>query len=105
MEAMMPASKRLTAEQFARAIEGMTISARPIAMARAVLVDGKSQSDCARALSVSRAAVSLAVNRVRDAHEAVPAGFERVTAILPSHQATVVKGWHDRAPLKREIAR
>ncbi|TKW64647.1 MAG: transcriptional regulator [Paracoccus denitrificans] len=101
----MPASKPLTAEQFARAIDGMTISERPTAMARAVLVDGMSQSDCARAMNVSRNAVSLAVNRVRDAHEAVPAGFERVTAILPSHQASVVKGWHERAPLKGEIAR
>lgn len=101
----MPANKKLTPEQFTRAIEGMTISERPIAMARAVLVDGMSQSDCARAMNVSRNAVSLAVNRVRDAHEAVPAGFERVTAILPSHQASVVKGWQERAPLKGEIAR
>ena len=100
----MPASKRLTSEQFAHAIEGMTISERPVAMARAVLVDGMSQSDCARAMSVSRNAVSLAVNRVRDAYEAVPAGFERVTAILPAHQASVVKGWNERAPFKREIA-
>jgi predicted DNA-binding protein (UPF0251 family) len=101
----MPANKLLTAEQFDRAIDGMTISERPIAMARAVLVDGMSQSDCARAMNVSRNAVSLVVNRVRHAHEAVPIGFERVTVILPSHQATVVKGWHESAPLNREIAR
>jgi len=101
----MPAIKKLTPEQFARAIEGLTISDRPTAMARAVLVDGMSQSDCARAMNVSRNAVSLAVNRVRDAYEAVPAGFERVTAVLPIHQATVVKGWQERAPFKGEIAR
>lgn len=101
----MPVSKRLTPEQFADAIDGLTISERPMAMARSVLVDGVSQSDCARAMNVSRNAVSLAVNRVRDVHEAVPAGFERVTAVLPTHQASVVKGWNERAPFKREIAR
>lgn len=100
----MPANKLLSAEDFARAVEAITIADRPAAMARAVLVDGQSQSDCSRAYGVSRNAVSLAVNRVRAAHEAVPAGFERVIAILPSHQASVVKGWHERAP-KTEAAR
>lgn len=100
----MSANKHLTREQFDRAVAGITIAERPAAMARAVLVDGISQSNCARAMNVSRNAVSLAVNRVRQAHEAVPAGFERVTAILPIHQASVVKSWHERAPFKKEIA-
>lgn len=100
----MPAIKRLTAAEFARAIDGINISERPIAMARAVLVDGESQSDCARANGVSRNAVCIAVNRIWEAHSAVPAGFERVTAVLPKHQASVVRGWHERAPLKSESA-
>lgn len=97
--------KRLSAEAFATAIDAITISERPIAMARAVLVDGQSQSDCARAMGVSRNAVCLAVNRTWEAHRAIPAGFERVTAVLPKHQASVVKGWNERAPLKSEPAR
>lgn len=96
--------KHLSAASFATAIDGMNISERPIAMARAVLVDGRSQSDCARDMGVSRNAVCLAVNRIWEAHSAIPAGFERVTAILPKHQASVVKGWHERAPLKSEPA-
>ena len=87
----MAASKRLTAAEFARAIDGISISERPIAMARSVLVDGMSQSDCARANGVSRNAVCLTVNRIWEAHIAVPAGFERVTAILRKHQASVVE--------------
>ena len=100
----MPGSKRLTAAEFARAIDGISISERPIAMARAVLVDGISQSDCARANGVSRNAVCLTVNRIWEAHSEVPAGFERVTAILPKHQASVVRSWIERAPLKTETA-
>ncbi|WP_454888071.1 TrfB-related DNA-binding protein [Sphingomonas oryzagri] len=100
----MAAGKRLTAAQFARAIDGISISERPLAMARAVLVDGVSQSDCARANGVSRNAVCLTVNRIWEAHNAVPDGFERVTAILPKHQASVVRSWHERAPFKTETA-
>jgi DNA-directed RNA polymerase specialized sigma24 family protein len=100
----MSANKLLTSDQFERAVAGITIADRPVAMARNVLVEGMSQADCARALGVSRNAVSLAVNRVRDAHDEVPAGFERVTAILPLHQASVVKSWTEQSSLKRKVA-
>lgn len=101
----MAANKRLTPAEFARAIDGISISERPIAMARAVLVDGISQSECARANSVSRNAVCLAVNRIWEAHNTIPAGFERVTAILSKHQASVVRSWTQRAPHNTESAR
>lgn len=97
--------KRLTPSEFETATQGLSIADRPAAMARAVLVDGQSQADCARAMRVSRNAVHLAVNRVWEAHQAVPTGFERVTAILPKHQASVVRSWHERAPFKAEPAR
>lgn len=97
--------KRLTTAEFARAIDGLSIAERPASMARAVMVDGHSQADCARAMGVSRNAVHLAVNRIWEAHQAIPAGFERVTAVLPKHQASVVRSWHERAPLKSEPAR
>lgn len=101
----MAKGKRLTAAEFARAIEGLSIGERPAAMARAVMVNGQSQADCARKMGVSRNAVHLAVCRLWEAHQALPAGFERVTAILSKHQASVVRSWHERAPQKSEPAR
>lgn len=101
----MVGGKRLTAAEFARAIEGLNIGERPAAMARAVMVDGMSQTDCACAMGVSRNAVHLAVNRLWASHRALPVGFERVTAILSKHQASVVRSWHEHAPQKSESAR
>lgn len=101
----MAEGKRLSPDEFARAIDGLSIAERPAAMARAVMVDGQSQADCARIMGVSRNAVHLAVNRIWEAHQAVPDGFERVTAVLPKHEASVVRSWHERAPQKSESAR
>ncbi len=97
--------KHMTPEVFAEAVEGLNISERPIAMARAVLVDGKRQIEVAREQGVSRAAVSLAVNRIVEAHSEVPEGFERVTAILPRHKAAIVRQWRDSAAQDMESAR
>ena len=44
-----------------------------------------------------------AVNRVWAAAEGhLPEGFERVTAVLPEHQAFIVKKWEAEARRKQE---
>ena len=50
-------TKRMSPAEFAAAIDGITMAPRPIAMARAVLVDGQKQVDCAKIEGVSRNAV------------------------------------------------
>lgn len=97
--------KRLDADAFGSTIEGLNIGERPIAMARAVLVDGRSQSGVARDQGVSRNAVCLAVNRIWEAHQDVPAGFERVNAVLPKQKAAIVRQWLGLAPQKTEATR
>jgi hypothetical protein len=86
--------KRLNETQFQKAIKDLEIGQQTIEIAWGVLVEGKPQAEYAATLGLSRGAVSQAVNRVWLAHKAnLPIGFERVTAILPEHQAFIVKKW------------
>ncbi|MNG23996.1 TrfB transcriptional repressor protein [compost metagenome] len=72
-------------------------------IARGVLVQGRSQSEFVEALNLSKGAVSQAVNRIWAAHEArVPPGCERLTVLLPKHQAFIVKKWASEFARKRE---
>jgi len=97
--------KRLTESQFQQAIQGLDVGAQTIEIARGVLVDGKSQSDFVAELRLSKGAVSQAVKRVWTAAEAQgaepPQGYERVTAVLPEHQAFIVRKWAKEAKAKR----
>ena len=56
--------KRLSASAFEQAAGRLNIAARPLDMARAVLVDGEAQSAVAKREGVSRNAGCLAVNRI-----------------------------------------
>ena len=86
--------KRLTEAQFGAAIEGLEISQQTINIARGVLVDGLPQTLYVSMFKISKGAVSQAVNRVWQAHTTqVPAGYERVSVVLPEHQAYIVKKW------------
>lgn len=87
--------KQLTEGQFQEAIKGLEVGQQTLEIARGVLIEGKAQADFATALGLSRGAVSQAVNRVWVAHEAknLPQGYERVSAVLPEHQAYIVKRW------------
>jgi len=86
--------KILTEDQFQKAIKDLEIGQQTVDIAWGVLVEGRPQAKYATALGLSRGAVSQAVNRVWAAHEAnLPVGFERVTAVLPEHQAFIVKKW------------
>ena len=96
--------KQLTESQLQEAIKGLEVGAQTVEIARGVLVEGKPQSEFVRALGLSRGAISQAVNRVWTSHEekSLPQGYERVSAILPEHQAFIVKKWAEGATKKRE---
>ncbi|WP_370447389.1 transcriptional regulator KorA [Xylella fastidiosa] len=97
--------KRLTEAQFQAAIKDLEVSQQTLEIAHGVLVEGVSQTKFAASLNLSRGAVSQTVNRVWLSHEErnVPKGFERVTVVLPEHQAFIVKKWAVGAVRKTEI--
>lgn len=94
--------KQLSEDQFRAAVKGLDIGPQTIEIAHGVLVQGRSQISFAQALGLSRGAISQAVNRVWAVHAArnLPAGYAKVTAVLPEHQAYVVKKWNDEAKKK-----
>jgi hypothetical protein len=79
------------------------VGQQTIDIAHGVLVEGRLQADFVALLRVSKGAVSQAVNRVWvAAREVLPDGMERVTAVLPEHQAFIVKRWEADAKRKKE---
>ena len=99
---MQTMTKRLTEAQFREAIRGLAIGQQTIEIARGVLVEGRPQAEYVAAAGVTKGAVWQAVRRVWEASQAIPPpGFERVTALLPEHQAFIVKKWAADAKNKR----
>lgn len=96
--------KRLTETQFQACLKGLEVGPQTIEIARAVLVEGKPQASFVKALGLTKGAVSQAVQRVWTAFENsnLPQGYERVTVVLPEHQAYTVKKWAQEAAKKRE---
>jgi hypothetical protein len=97
MEMLM---KRMTKDQFIQATSRLTMGESALEIAQGVLVDGKSQADYARAKHITRGAVSQTVNRIWKIHLktlSIPDKFVEVTAILPEHQAFIVKQWEKDA--------
>ncbi len=95
--------KRLTETQFQEAIKDLKIGDQTIKIARGVLADGEPQANYVKTFGLSKGAVSQAVNRVwNTAQENAPNGFEKITAVLPSHQAFIVKKWAKRVKQKKE---
>ena len=100
---MFSMKKRLTEAQFQAAIKGLEIGQQTIDIARGVLVDGRPQAEFVASLGLTKGAVSQAVSRVwAVAGEVLPQGFARVTAVLPEHQAFIVKRWEADAKGKRK---
>lgn len=98
--------KKLTSEQFKRALDGLDVGQQTIDIARGVLVDGRPQSEFVDALGLTKGAVSQAVSRVWGNWKLLlPEGFERVDAVLPKHQAFIVRQWEQDAKQKRETER
>ncbi|MDV7210072.1 MULTISPECIES: transcriptional regulator KorA [Azotobacter] len=86
--------KRLTEAQFQAVLSGLDVGPQTVEIARGVLVQGKPQAEFVQSLGLTKGAVSQAVSRVWAAHEeAVPPGCERLTVLLPKHQAFIVKKW------------
>ena len=97
MELLM---KRMTRDQFIQATSSLTMGENTLEIAEGVLVDGKSQADYARAKQITRGAVSQIVSRVWKIHLKtinIPDKFVEVTAVLPEHQAFIVKQWEKAA--------
>ena len=95
--------KRLTEAQFQAAIQILDIGQQTIDIARGVLVEGRPQAEFVAALGLTKGAVSQAVNRVWSSSRGIlPKGFERVTAVLPEHQAFIVRKWAEDATKKLE---
>ncbi|WP_027156715.1 transcriptional regulator KorA [Methylobacter luteus] len=97
--------KRLTEAQFQTVVRKLEIGQQTIEIARGVLVEGRSQAEFVAELGLSKGAVSQAVSRVWMAAQKanLPEGYERVTAVLPEHQAFIVKKWAEDATKKLEI--
>lgn len=95
--------KQLTEDQFQQVIKDLGIGQQTVDIAHAVLVEGRPQTEFVTQLGLSKGAVSQAVNRVwAVAGGQLPEGFERVTAVLPEHQAFIVKKWEAQARRKQE---
>lgn len=96
--------KRLSEAQFQECIRGLEVGRQTIEIAHGVLVMGQPQAAFVAALGLSRGAVSQAVHRVWAAFAVknLPQGYERVSAVLPEHQAYIVKKWAEDAVKKRE---
>lgn len=88
--------KIMTEAQFVETTKALNVSPQTLEVAHGVLVLGKLQAQYAQELGLTAGAISQAVRRVWSAFQeqnAVPSGYERVTAILPAHQAFIVKKW------------
>jgi hypothetical protein len=100
--------KRLTEAQLQACIKGLNVGQQTIDIARGVLVLGQPQAAFITSLGLSKGAVSQAVGRVWAAFASknVPYGYERVSAVLPEHQAFIVRKWaEDAATRKKEFKR
>jgi hypothetical protein len=83
----------LSLKEFERAIVGLNLEARTLEIAKGVLVNGKSQVEFCKSMSLTRGAISQAVKKVSAAHKLKQSGEELVSVVLPEHQAYIVKQW------------
>ena len=97
--------KQLSQAQYQACIMGLAVGQQTIDIAHGVLVMGQPQASFVASLGLSKGAVSQAVHRVWAAYTAknLPQGYERVCAVLPAHQAFIVKKWAQDAAGKREL--
>ena len=95
--------KQLSEDQFQECVRTMDVGKQTVEIAHGVLVLGKRQSAFVESLGLSKGAVSQAVKRVWVAfvEKNLSHGYEQVYAVLPLHQANIVKQWAEDA-MKRE---
>lgn len=100
----MTTRRRLKADEFKAATERLTISARSEQMARRVLVEGDLQATVANEYGVTVGAVSHQIRRIWQAHcemQEVPPGHERITAVIPTEKAEIVRTWERESRRKQ----
>lgn len=92
----------LTEKQFKAACKDIGLQERAMEICHGVLVEGISQIVFVKRYGLSRAAVSQMVKRVIKSFELqdIPEGYERVTVILPTHKAWIVKKWAEEYKTK-----
>lgn len=88
--------KRLSPAQWKTLIASMDASDQSLAMAHAVLVEGRAQAVVAAECSVTASAVSQTITRFWRSHlerssRRIPHGFRRVTVLLPEREALLVE--------------
>lgn len=84
---------KLTLQEFEEAIDGLNLENRSITIAKMVLVDGQTQSSVCRAMKLTRGAVSQTVKKVVSSYNIIKQNGEFVSAVLPKHQAFIVREW------------
>jgi hypothetical protein len=97
-------AKLMSEADFQEAIKGLDMGPQSLEIAEGVLVRGEPQTVYTQKFGLTKGAVSQTVNRVRKAHQELlinRSGMERVTVVLPEHQAFIVKKWAEDA-LKRK---
>ncbi|MCG7556054.1 MULTISPECIES: TrfB-related DNA-binding protein [Pseudoalteromonas] len=79
-----------------------SLSEKTLDIAYSGLVLGVANKDIAEKFEVTKGAVTQAIARVKKdmGLTLIPSGFERVTAILPEHQAYQVRLWEEKASNK-----
>jgi hypothetical protein len=98
-------TKRLTEPQFQACIKGLEVGQQTKEIARGVLVLGHPQTTYVKSLGMTKGAVSQAVARVWNAFmcKNLPTGYERVSVVLPEHQAFIVNKWAKDAAIKMRL--
>lgn len=92
----MATQRSMARRDFDATVKRLGIQERGIEMARRVLVAGERQTAVAAEMKVTVGAVSHQVNRVWREYvnaQEIPAGYERVSAILPADKAAIVRTW------------
>ena len=85
--------KRLTLAQFEQVVLDMKLSDKTVEIAKAVLVEGKPQSDLVKATQLTKGAISQAVKKVWRTYELMALEGEEISVVLPPQKAYIVKQW------------
>lgn len=92
----------LTQAEFNRAIANLPRKLKPenVEIARAVLVEGRKQTEITREVGLSRSAVSAVIRKVKESHRLFglpPAGWQRIEVCVPASLVPVIRAIEDGA--------
>lgn len=86
-------AKRLTLVQFEQTVGGLQMNPNTMEIAKSVLVEGRQQVELVASTGLTKGAISQAVKRVWSEYDLKAKGGERVSVVLPKHQAYIAKQW------------